>query len=276
MDGSKVPDGRDACGQFHGVELEVRTFPGAKAVRVLHAHGQKIAAHEHDWVCITIPLLGSGLETFDGGEAEIGAGSAVLHPPGGSHADHIGSRGLETISIQFDPRWDRTGDYRPFDRSSAGSGGKVALLAGRLARAWTRSDLGEAQLKASTFRFVHEALSAPPPPAPAWLQYVRKAAEESPSATSADLAREVAIHPAWLARSYRQVVGEGLSETRRRRRVEEAVHLLRNSDLALAEVAAHAGFCDQSHMNRNFREILDRTPLQVRYERKLLAQLERS
>jgi AraC family transcriptional regulator len=57
-----------------------------------------------------------------------------------------------------------------------------------------------------------------------------------------------------------------MHETLRRRRVEQACKLLRRSTLALAEVAASTGFCDQSHMNRCFQAVLGRTPARVRME----------
>jgi len=81
-----------------------------------------------------------------------------------------------------------------------------------------------------------------------------------------DIARRLDLHPAWLARAYRHATGEGLHETVRRRRVEQACILLRRSDRPLAEIALAAGFCDQSHMNRGFRATLGRTPAQVRAE----------
>jgi transcriptional regulator GlxA family with amidase domain len=65
-------------------------------------------------------------------------------------------------------------------------------------------------------------------------------------------------------------MGEGLGDMRRRRRVAAAVGRLRYGDEPLCDVAVAAGFCDQSHMNRNFAEVLGRTPLQVRQERRLL------
>ena len=37
-----------------------------------------------------------------------------------------------------------------------------------------------------------------------------------------------------------------------------------------AQVAAAAGFCDQSHMHRAFRGLVGRTPLEVRIERERL------
>jgi AraC family transcriptional regulator len=64
----------------------------------------------------------------------------------------------------------------------------------------------------------------------------------------------------WLSRAYRCWRGEGLCEALRRRRVEAAAILLESSDKSLAEIAAAAGFCDQSHMNRAFKKHLGRTP----------------
>jgi AraC family transcriptional regulator len=55
--------------------------------------------------------------------------------------------------------------------------------------------------------------------------------------------------------------------------VERAALLLRGGRAALAEVAVAAGFCDQSHMNRAFRAVLGRTPLEVRREAVLLGPL---
>jgi AraC family transcriptional regulator len=85
------------------------------------------------------------------------------------------------------------------------------------------------------------------------------------------IARRVERHPAWVARAYRAWRGEGMGERVRRRRVERATLRLRMSEAPLADVAAECGFCDQSHMNRSFRAVLGRTPLEVRREAALLA-----
>ena len=79
--------------------------------------------------------------------------------------------------------------------------------------------------------------------------------------------------PAWLARAYRAWRGEGMAETARRRRVERATLALREGAEPLAEIAVACGFADQSHMNRAFRAVLGRTPLEVRREAPLLAGL---
>ena len=82
-----------------------------------------------------------------------------------------------------------------------------------------------------------------------------------------ELAREVGRSPAWIGTAYRHVSGEGLQETAARFRVERAAQLLRESEQSLCDIAAEAGFCDQSHMNRTFRRLLGRSPTSVREDR---------
>jgi AraC family transcriptional regulator len=130
--------------------------------------------------------------------------------------------------------------------------------------------LNEAQLKAATSRFLIEAFADATPKAPSWGESVAMALHEDAPPTDS-LARGLMLHPAWLARAYRVWRGEGMAETVRRRRVERAMLALRGSLTPLAQVAAESGFCDQGHMNRAFRAVLGRTPLEVRCEAALLA-----
>ncbi|MDQ4087634.1 MAG: helix-turn-helix domain-containing protein, partial [Pseudomonadota bacterium] len=80
------------------------------------------------------------------------------------------------------------------------------------------------------------------------------------------LADELGLSPAWLAEAWRSTVGEGIGQALRRRRVATAANLLRVTALPAAQIAAAAGFCDQSHMIRAFHAVLGRTPAQVRAE----------
>jgi AraC family transcriptional regulator len=106
-------------------------------------------------------------------------------------------------------------------------------------------------------------MQAEQPTAPSWLGHARDCLNE---ASTNDLARRLDLHPAYLARAYRYATGEGMHETVRRSRVERASNLLRHSYLALADIAAASGFCDQSHMNRCFKAVLGRSPMRVRTE----------
>jgi AraC-like DNA-binding protein len=149
----------------------------------------------------------------------------------------------------------------------------VGAASQRLAAAWARADLPERELAQATHGFIAMALTESGETAPAWLAHVSHALEaDAPFSTQA-IARALDLNPAWLARAYRAAVGEGLQDTRRRRRIERAVALLRHTDDSASEIASAAGFFDQSHMNRGFRQMLGRTPSHVRAERELLTRV---
>jgi AraC-like DNA-binding protein len=260
--------------RFHGLELPLRILSGARAVRVVHPGGQDIEEHRHDWPSLTLHALGAADEMYDGGEARISGPSAVLHPAGRPHADRISEAGLETVSVQFDPAWLRSaGATVHLDQTRCWSGGRVGAASQRLAAAWTREGAPESALAQATIDFLTMALSETGETAPAWLDHVSCALEDDAPPSTRAIAESLDLHPAWLARAYRAAVGEGLQDTSRRKRVERAVALLRHTDDPASEIAAAAGFFDQSHMNRGFRLLLGRTPSRVRAERELLTRV---
>jgi AraC family transcriptional regulator len=196
--------------------------------------------------------------------------SAVLHPPGRPHADLIGEEGLETLTIEFDPQWLKFGRFCNWgDRSQAWIGGAAAFASRRFAAKIASASADERSVQAATTRFLAMTFAAEPPRSPPWLERAHASiALEEPTSVNI-LARRLDLHPAYLARAYRHATGEGLVETLRRRRVETASSLLRNTSLTLADIAAASGFCDQSHMNRCFSLVLGRTPLIIRREGEL-------
>lgn len=252
--------------RFKGLEIELHRHSGARVLRVVHPGEQSIEEHEHDWAYIGLYTAGRYLERYDGGEADMSGPCAVLHPAGRPHADVVHDDGLETLTIEFDPAWLRLhGFAQRLDRSRVWSGGSIGRAACRLAALLASAKADEAGLGWATAQFLDEALAYEPAQAPHWVQDARKWVSDR-WASTADLARRLDLHPAYVAQAYRSAAGEGIGETLRRRRVEAASALLRRTHLPLAEIAIAAGFCDQSHMNRCFRAVLGRTPVAVRAE----------
>lgn len=240
-------------------------------VRVMHAPHQRISEHRHDWACLTLPVIGSYLEVQEGGFTLVEGPSVVLHPPGAFHADTIGARGLETISMQLDPSWlAAPGLLRRLGGSRTWLGGPVPVLARKLAGVWQEPSRSESEIARATSAFLHAASLCPQQLRPSWFDQAASALAGGQPGSTRLLARQLGLNAAWLTRAYRAHAGEGMQETLRRKRVEAAVAFLRDPRSSLAEVAAAAGFCDQSHMNRSFRAVLNRTPAEVRTEQRLI------
>jgi AraC family transcriptional regulator len=104
-----------------------------------------------------------------------------------------------------------------------------------------------------------------------WLRDAREQLHEhTPNASSlSELAASVGVHPAHLARSFRRVYGVTVGEYARELRLEWAAAQLATPGVSLAQVAADAGFADQSHFTRAFRRHTGITP--GRYRRLVTA-----
>jgi AraC family transcriptional regulator len=100
-------------------------------------------------------------------------------------------------------------------------------------------------------------------PLPGWARRAYEALmDEAADAglTIGQVAARAGVHPTHLARVFRQAFGCTPGELLRWRRVERTADLLARSALPAAEIAAAAGFTDQSHMSRAFKAFYGLTP----------------
>lgn len=270
MDDSKVS--RAEAHDYTGAVVEHLRLAGAHVSRIMHPPGQRIDSHAHDWPVLTLYRIGSYREEGEAGARVFDGPSVVFQPAGAAHADEIGASGLETLAMTFDPDWLSPEARAALPRRTCWRpGGAVAALSRRLAELWMSPAPDADELRAQTSRFLLNMWSAQVVAQPVWADEIEHwLVSEAPTRA---IANDVERHPAWLARAYRAWRGEGLGDTVRRRRVERATLRLRGSSAPLADVAAECGFCDQSHMNRAFRTVLGRTPLEVRREAAALAPL---
>jgi transcriptional regulator of acetoin/glycerol metabolism/AraC-like DNA-binding protein len=80
----------------------------------------------------------------------------------------------------------------------------------------------------------------------------------------AELASIAGLSVFHFARQFKQSAGVTPHSYLVQRRVERAQDLLARTDLALSEIAVAAGFSDQSHLARHFRQMLGTTPREFR------------
>jgi AraC-like DNA-binding protein len=84
-----------------------------------------------------------------------------------------------------------------------------------------------------------------------------------------DIAEEVGVHHVYLARVFRRFCHCSVGEYLRKTRVDWATARLAEDQLSVAEIAIEAGFSDQSHLTRVFKNLTGLTPARYRSERRL-------
>jgi AraC family transcriptional regulator len=101
--------------------------------------------------------------------------------------------------------------------------------------------------------------AAPPAWLPPLLERLRE--ERAVGWTLAALAAEMGVGPEELSSAFRRHQGETVGEHLRRLRVELVCErLAADPDSSLSDLAALAGFADQSHLTRVFRRLTGTTP----------------
>ena len=243
----------------------LRSFSGARVRRVIDRSHACVPEHAHDWPVLSLFVIGSYLNETEVGTRFICGPSAVLYRAGARHRNTTAAVGFEQIEIEFDPSW-LGRRLLPRPPVTLWVGGWVAGEARCLARA-CQADASENHLRDALRRFLQGAPGRPEREPAGWIGAIGARLRENTALKVSDLARVARRHPSWLGSAYRQATGEGLKETAARLRVERATCLLRETREALGSIAAEAGFCDQSHMNRTFRRLLGRSPGTVREER---------
>jgi AraC family transcriptional regulator len=253
-------------GRFYGVSTVERQLPGVRVAHVsatISAEG--VEEHSHDDAHFVLATHGRYRTTAWGAETE--GPVLVYNPPGVIHRDRFVDPGGYFLAVSFAAgAWRDLASQEPAAidalRLTGPSARRTAL---RLTRAILARDPEPVALEALGLELAAEAMAPPRREsalAPPWLDVAEtylSDAFDRPIAV-ADLARAAGVHPVHLARGYRRWFGVSPGTRLRARRLERAADLLMRGRAGIGEIALSAGFCDQSHLNRQFRMAYGVTP----------------
>lgn len=253
-------------GRFYGMPTAERQLPG---VRLAHLEATKrsdhVDEHSHDDAHFVLATQGRYITTAAGPETE--GPVLVYNPPGVVHRDRFVDGGGYFLAVSFAPA-----DWRALAEGGRGAAPDALRLTGpaarraalRLTRALLTPNAEPLSLEGLSLELAAQAL-APPPESrarPSWLHraetFLADAFDQPISV--ADLARVAGVHPVHLARGYRRWLGAAPGDRLRTRRLERAADLLMRGREPIGEIALASGFCDQSHLNRQFLKAFGVTP----------------
>ena len=257
-------------GKFVGAPVRAEAFEGVSVAENTYAAGLRVAAHAHDAPLLSLVLQGSATEEIGGRVRELGTQTLLYTPSYETHGHRFLTPG-RWFNIQFSPRW--------FACVSAGEaalptapqilrGGSAVTWAARLGAELREPDrVSRFAIEGALLLLVADLSRLPvlgERRRPGWLQRVEDAIEtagaDAPSIT--DLAALAGVHASHLLRTFRRYHGTTVATYVRRRRIERARLEVAKGDRPLSMIALDAGFSDQSHFTRVFRQAFGQTPAQ--------------
>ena len=188
------------------------------------------------------------------------------------HAYLVSRSGATCLIVDIDAAWlSRAREHAPLvAQSTAFSGGFIVHLAHRLYDEFRlRDEVSRLAIESIALGILAEAsrraARCAERPAPAWLRQARALVERrfAEPLPLAAVAAQVGVHPVHLARTFRRIYQTTFAGYVRHVRIEFARQELAGST-ALSEIAVAAGFCDQSHFSRSFKQYTGLTPAEYR------------
>jgi AraC family transcriptional regulator len=245
-----------------------REIAGFHSTETAHPPNFQIPGHFHDFASLYLVLQGSLTEVYGSRKIDYGHSSVIFTPPGEKHSNMFCYRGGRCFLVEIPPAYiDRLAAAGArLEHTLHSEGGVLTWLALKLCREFEQPDsvslLAFEGLMLEALSELGRLTTKPPAAAPAWLRQARSLLHDRFSENLAlnEIAASVGVHPAHLARSFRRCYGSTLGEYQRRLRVEYASRQLTETQKSLLSVALTAGFADQAHFSRTFRNHTGFTP----------------
>ena len=232
-----------------------------------HPHARSIGEHVHELAYFCLLLDGRYRETSDGTWLDYRTYTLVFHPPMTRHRDEM-SDGTRFFMIELGGSWYDTirALGTPIREVRTIHGEDPTWLAVRLHQEYLRDgDASAFTIESLLYELcgwaAEEAARADVQP-PAWLAAIDAELEREPERRFGlrALADAADVHPTHLARTFRRVHGRAIGDYVTGLRIQRVCRALADTATPLATIAADAGFVDQPHLTRVFREHLGTTP----------------
>lgn len=239
-------------------------------IEVYRPAGTILPPHSHDANSICLGLAGTGFEGRERVREEIRPGTLIMRPAGQTHWDQYGKNGFRSVGLYLGPSFAGRSMTKVFARTTVLHGGLLPSLALRIYR--------ESKIEDSATPIVVEGLllellghasrdlTRPALRLPPWLKSARELCHEhfNEALNLFHIATAVGVHPTHLARSFRKHFRSTVGEYIRQLRLDWATGRLTETEESIAEIAAAAGFYDQSHFTNCFKHHTGLSPAEYR------------
>lgn len=253
-------------GQFYGNVVNKRSCCGLVLSELKHASPKKLAEHSHQLANFCLLIKGGYREYFGSRLIEYKPLTLIFHPPEFTHRDEIGNQGGLFFNVELNAHWmTHLGEYS-FVPDKPVDGPDLPWLALKLYREFkvshAYSDLGIEGLVMQMLAALTRARITDEKRQPKWLAQAVDLlhADFRKNLTINSVAAEVGVHAFHLSRVFKHFHQQTISDYVKNLKVKFACQELFKPDNDLASVALAAGFADQSHFTRVFKQVTGMTP----------------
>jgi AraC family transcriptional regulator len=260
------------AGHFLGHTLNTRALSGFRLTETTYASGLRLPRHAHELAKYCFVLAGSFVETI-GLRRHLRQPLTIAFQPADTTHEEAHEAVGQHFLIELDTRWlERAREYSAIlDQPVDLQGGLPLRLATQLYDEFRRLDnvaplamegLILELLVATSRRATGNTERRPP----RWLQQLEELLRVrfAENLSLQELAAAVNVHEVHLARVFRKFHGCTVGDFLRQLRIEYASRQLSMTEEALANIAAAAGFADQSHFSRTFKSYTGMLPTEFR------------
>lgn len=259
--------------QTSGAVRWCRAVGGFRIIDTAHVNVSRLGHHAHELASLNLVLCGGLPETYGCRTHEYPTGFLVYKPPNYEHANDFRGRRTRTLIIELDQsQFESMSEYesslmQQWDVFHP----RISAIAQRLYAELVHADSDSAlateslcyELFSSASRESHRlAKSRRPKWMDSAVDYLHAHFQMGP--TIADVAAQVGVCPTHFARAFRKHVGCTPGDLIRSRRLALVLERLFSAEQSCSQIAAEAGYSDESHMIRAVRNAVGVTPGSIR------------
>jgi len=259
-------------GALYGDTLRSHKVAGFDLSERAYSPHFKTPRHSHERALFCYVMKGEYTETYGLRTRECKTSSLLFHPAGELHTEYFHDSGGQSFIIEVEPLWlERVQEHSGIQEDPIDlSGRDLELLVRKLYREFTLMDhASPLVIEGLLLEIIGEASRRGPEASrqtPRWLSHARELLNErfTERLRLSEIANAVGVHPVHLAQSFHKAYNCTMGDYVRRRRIEYACRELAASDMPIVDIALTAGFCDQSHFTRTFKNCTGLPPSQYR------------
>jgi len=250
-----------------GTEISKRKVGNYILTETRHESYLRLSKHDHENANFNFVLHGAFLETLGDLKRhsyDCGDGSVQFKPPGEAHSNIYGDKGAHCLILELT-------DGHILPAAGLIVCRQAEVLFPKIYRELKGNDCATSMIiEGLILQIVGASIKYSPPTsmlgAPRWLSLFLDRLHEcfDERLVLTEIADELNVHPVHLQKIFRKYKGCSPGYYLRKIRIQFAANRLLNSNDAIASVALAAGFYDQSHFSRVFKERFDVPPLSYR------------